>query len=98
MLCGGNNFFLINKENSFIFVDNYVHGDFEAHDPSPSTPLKLMSTTHSSGLELGNIKINLLVLVTNNLSQYSANYSCIMHKLIRTNFKECCHSDLTNPM
>ena len=28
---------------------------------------------------------------------YSANYSCIMHRLICTNLKECCHSDLTNP-
>ena len=73
MLCGGNNCFLINKENLFIFVGNYVYGDFGAHDPSPSTLLKLMSTRHSSGLELGDIKISLLVLVTktNNLSQYT---------------------------
>ena len=48
---------------------------------------------------LGDIKNCLLVLVTNSYHDilvYSTNYSCIMHRLIWTNFKECWHSNLIN--
>ena len=50
-------------------------------------------------IELGDTEICLSVLVTSNyhdIPVYSANYSCIVHRLICTNLKECCHSHLTN--
>ena len=55
-------------------------------------------------LELSDIKVYLSVLVINNLSRYTGSYIvlttvvlCIMHRLICTNLKECCHPDLINP-